>query len=153
VNDALQPSQACYDLIARSEYNGPFPCKAMWDVNGWACGYGTHGPDVTATTVWTRAVAEARRNAYAQVCGNRIKQLVTVPLTQGQFDALVDFEYEFGAYRLHGTTLLAKLNAGDYAGAKQQLPLWIHVEKDGKMVESDGLKARRASEGILWDQK
>ena len=152
LNNVLQPSEACYDLIRTSEYNGVFPCRASWDENGWACGYGTHAPDVTSSTLWDRAESEARMEAYADVCGAAVKRFVTVPLTQGQFDALVDWAYEFGPHRLVGTTLLGYLNAGRYQAAADEFRLWVHVEaKPGVYVVSDGLVARRAREIALWN--
>ncbi|BCI37188.1 hypothetical protein SEL4614_27930 [Salmonella enterica subsp. enterica serovar 4,[5],12:i:-] len=46
---------------------------------------------------------------------NDVSRLVKVKLTQGQFDALVSFAYNLGARTLSTSTLLRKLNAGDYA--------------------------------------
>ena len=52
---------------------------------------------------------------YAQ---HAVEHLVTVKLTQGQYDALVSFTYNEGAGRLQSSTLLKMLNAGNYAGAR-----------------------------------
>ncbi|MDE3201029.1 MAG: lysozyme [Acidobacteriota bacterium] len=76
-----------------------------------------------------------------------IRRLVAVPLTQGQFDALVDFVFNLGASRLAQSTLLKELNAGRYAEAAAQLPLWDHA--GGR--ELPGLKLRRAEEVALWN--
>jgi lysozyme len=73
-------------------------------------------------------------------------QLVEVRVTQGQFDALVDFCFNVGAGRLATSTLIRELNAGRYEEAGQQLLLWDHV--GGKVYA--GLKARREAEFILW---
>ena len=43
-----------------------------------------------------------------------VERLVKVPLSQGQFDALVDFTFNLGSGRLAGSTLLQNLNAGKY---------------------------------------
>jgi lysozyme len=75
-----------------------------------------------------------------------VRRLVKVLLTQGQFDALVDFVFNLGAARLAGSTLLAKLNAGEYEVAAEQLLLWDHA--GGKEVA--GLKYRREAELDLW---
>jgi len=56
---------------------------------------------------------------------NDVRSLVKVPLTQNQFDALVSFQYNTGG--LAGSTLLRKLNAGDYQGAADQFLLWDKV--------------------------
>lgn len=46
-----------------------------------------------------------------------VARAVKVPLTENQFGALVSFTYNLGAGNLRGSTLLRKLNTGDYAGA------------------------------------
>jgi lysozyme len=75
-----------------------------------------------------------------------IQRLVKVPLTQGQFDALVDFTFNLGAGRLATSTLLKTLNAGRYDDAAEQLLLWDHA--GGK--ECAALKVRREAEAELW---
>ena len=56
-----------------------------------------------------------------------VQRLVKVPLTQGQFDALVDFTFNLGAGRLAASTLLKSLNAGRYDDAAEQLLRWDHA--------------------------
>ena len=75
---------------------------------------------------------------------NIVKSDVTVPLTQGQFDALVDFAFQFGT-QLNSSTLLKKLNSGDYAGSAQELTRWVHSydQKTGNLVVVSQLVARR----------
>jgi lysozyme len=75
-----------------------------------------------------------------------LTRLVKVPLTQGQFDALVDFTFNLGAARLAGSTLLRLLNAGQYDEASSQLRRWDHSGP----VEVEQLKNRRESEYKLW---
>ena len=75
-----------------------------------------------------------------------VERLVEVPLTQGQFDALVVFCFNLGAGRLASSSLLKDLNAGKYADAAQQLLLWDHAA--GR--ENAALKARRQAEAALW---
>jgi lysozyme len=75
-----------------------------------------------------------------------VLRLVKVPLTQGQFDALVDFVFNLGEGRLYGSTLLHDLNAGRYDEAAEQLLRWDHAGD----VEVAGLKARREAEFALW---
>ena len=53
-----------------------------------------------------------------------VSRLVKVGLTQGQFDALVSYTYNLGARSLSTSTLLRKLNAGDYAGAADEFLRW-----------------------------
>jgi len=73
-------------------------------------------------------------------------RLVKVALTQGQFDALVDFCFNLGAGRLASSTLLRCLNAGRYDAAAEQLLLWDLAGGEVNL----GLKARREAELHLW---
>jgi lysozyme len=77
-----------------------------------------------------------------------VQRLVKVPLTQGQFDALVDFCFNLGAGRLASSTLLKCLNAGRFDDAAEQLLLWDHA--GGQVVAA--LKDRREAELELWRQ-
>lgn len=78
-----------------------------------------------------------------------VQRLVKAPLTQGQFDALVDFCFNLGAGRLASSTLLKVLNRGRYEDAAQQLLLWDQAEGH----ENDALKARREAEAQLWNSR
>jgi lysozyme len=75
-----------------------------------------------------------------------ITRLVKVPLTQGQFDALVDFAFNLGSGRLASSTLLSYLNAGKYDAAAWQLLSWDHAGSR----EIPALKTRREAEFHLW---
>ena len=75
-----------------------------------------------------------------------VQRLVKVPLTQGQFDALVDFTFNLGAGRLAASALLKSLNAGRYDEAAEQLLRWDHAGSQ----EIAALKARREAEVELW---
>lgn len=77
---------------------------------------------------------------------NAVARLVHVPLTQGQFDALVDFVFNLGSGRLASSTLLRCLNAGKYDEAASQLLAWDHAGSR----EVAGLKIRREAEFRLW---
>ena len=75
-----------------------------------------------------------------------VARLVKVPLTQGQYDALVDFCFNLGAGRLSSSTLLKALNAGRYDDAVEQLLRWDHAGNR----QCAALKARREAEAELW---
>lgn len=75
-----------------------------------------------------------------------LQRLVKVPLTQGQFDALVDFVFNLGAGRLASSTLLAYLNSAKYDSAAWQLLAWDHAG----LREIAALKTRREAEFRLW---
>ncbi len=71
-----------------------------------------------------------------------VNRLVKVELSQAQFDALVSFVFNLGAGAFADSTLLQKLNAGDYQGAANELPRWNKA--GGKVAR--GLVVRREYE-------
>lgn len=75
-----------------------------------------------------------------------INQYVTAPLNPNQYDALVSFVYNVGATAFKNSTLLRKLNQGDYDGAAGELQRWKYA--GGKI--SAGLVARRQREETLF---
>jgi GH24 family phage-related lysozyme (muramidase) len=82
-----------------------------------------------------------------QTAENAVNTLVKVSLTQPQFDALVDFTYNVGAGNLEASTLLTKLNKGDYSAVPSEFVKWVYA---GGKVEP-GLVARRQDEARMWE--
>lgn len=80
------------------------------------------------------------------VAENTVKRMVTVKLNQNQFDVLVDFVFNVGAAKFRSSTLLKKLNAGDYKGAADELNRWVYDE--GKV--QPGLVNRRREGRALF---
>lgn len=76
----------------------------------------------------------------------KVRVLVKVPVSDNQLGALVSFAYNVGAGALATSTLLRKLNAGDYAGAAEQFARWNKA--GGK--ELAGLTKRRNAEAALF---
>jgi lysozyme len=74
----------------------------------------------------------------------RVERFVKVPLTDNQFATLVSFDFNTGA--LDKSTLLKKLNKGDYGAVPVELMKWVNA--GGKKVQ--GLVNRRAAEAGLW---
>ena len=58
-----------------------------------------------------------------------VTRLVRVALTQGQFDALVDFCFNVGMGKLAASTLLKYLNAGQYGAAADESLQWAMLER------------------------
>jgi hypothetical protein len=75
-----------------------------------------------------------------------VDNLVKVPLKQNQFDALVSFAFNVGLGALGKSTLLKKLNAGQYDAVPAELMKW--TKAGGK--ELPGLVRRRRAEAALW---
>lgn len=75
-----------------------------------------------------------------------VNRLVTAPLTQNQFDALVSLVFNIGGTAFRKSTLLKRLNASDYAGAASQFLVWNKATVNGKRVALKGLTTRREAE-------
>jgi len=75
-----------------------------------------------------------------------VSRKVKVPLSQNQYDALCSFVFNVGSGYFSGSTLLEKLNGGDYVGAANEFKRW-----DGKGdLVIPGLARRRVSEVALF---
>ena len=84
------------------------------------------------------------------VVEDAVNSLVTVELTQGQFDALVSFTFNVGTGALKHSTLLQLLNKGDYAGAADQLLAWC---KGGGRTLPGLLNRRKAEREMFLRQE
>ncbi|MCC8381076.1 lysozyme [Xenorhabdus sp. PB30.3] len=111
----------------------------------WTIGYG-HTKGVKKGDVITEQQAEVFLHDDLQPIYATLRQLVRVPLNQGQFDALCSFIFNCGSGNFSGSTLLRKLNQGDYIGAAAEFPRWNKAA--GKVMR--GLDSRRASEHQMF---
>jgi lysozyme len=141
-------SQAGLTLLKRSE---GFRSKTYLDVAGFpTIGY---GHKIVAPESYPQGITEAYAckllSADVYCAEKSVARLVKVPLSQGQFDALVDFTFNLGAGRLASSTLLAQLNAANYDVAAHELLKWDHAGHK----ELAALKARREAEYKLWTGK
>lgn len=75
-----------------------------------------------------------------------VEKSVRVPLNDNQFAALVSFTYNLGSGALAKSTLVKRLNAGDYAAVPSELAKWDKAK--GKTLK--GLTRRRAAEAALF---
>ncbi len=75
-----------------------------------------------------------------------INRYVKIPLNNNQFSALVSFTFNVGINNLLKSTLLKKLNIGDYLGAADEFPKWR--KSNGKIF--NGLVRRRKTERDLF---
>jgi lysozyme len=155
-NEGLKISSNGLDMV--KQFESFFP-KAYWDKTGkvWTIGYGHTGLQHKDGTVF-----EGRKVTHDEALElldydmdqfeSRVRSLVTVPLTQDQFDTLVSWDFNTGGLTVAGgkpSTLLRKLNAGDYAGAAREFPKW---RKSGGVVLK-GLERRRGAERRLFEGK
>jgi len=117
-------------------------------VGVWTIGYG-HTPAKRGQVI-TLEQANRLLIEDAATAERAVLRHVKVPLTQGQFDALVSFVFNLGEGRLKESTLLKKLNAGDYAGAASQFERWVYGKVSGLNVRLPGLIKRRNDERRLF---
>ena len=126
-------------------------------------GYG-HTGDVKAGETITQAQADSYFIEDVKWAVNTVNNAVKVKLQQYQFDALVSFTFNVGEGAFKSSTLLKKLNAGDYGAVSGELDRWIYAgEKKGALADfvrwahlgsgkevSPDLKERREKEGALF---
>jgi lysozyme len=104
-------------------------------------GYGeTKGVTMKSKTTPDRALVQLLSSTEKHA--DDIRQCIKVPLYQHEFDAYVSLAYNIGAKNFCGSTLVRKLNIGDYSGACEQIKRW---NKAGGKVLS-GLTRRRKQE-------
>ncbi|WP_320728543.1 lysozyme [Enterobacter ludwigii] len=119
-------------------------------VGVWTIGYGwtqpVDGKPIRAGMTIKQETAERLLKTGLVSYESDVSRLVRVGLNQGQFDALVSFTYNLGARSLSTSTLLRKLNAGDYAGAADEFLRWNKA--GGKVL--NGLTRRREAERALF---
>jgi GH24 family phage-related lysozyme (muramidase)/peptidoglycan hydrolase-like protein with peptidoglycan-binding domain len=154
----LQVSENGKKLVRDAE---GFFSKPYNDPAGHATiGYGhlLHRGNVTAAdrAQWgTLSEPQARKLLDGDIneVAAQVKSLVKVPVTQGQFDALVSFGFNLGTGKggLGDSTLLRKLNDGDYAGAQKEFGRWVKAtDTNGNLITLPGLVTRRANEAALF---
>lgn len=112
----------------------------------WTIGRGHTGPEVHKGLSWTQNIADLALLSDLVKFEDGVTGMVSVQLMPGQFDALVCFAFNCGLAALNTSTLLRKLNAGDYEGAAHEFARW---NKNGGRVMR-GLVRRRAAEEALF---
>ena len=111
----------------------------------WTIGYG-HTQGVRPGDVCDEQQAEYWLHKDVESAERAVQDYVTVPLTQGQFDALVSFVFNVGVHNFNTSTLLRKINAGDMEGAANEFLRWN--KSGGKVLR--GLTARRSAEAAIF---
>jgi lysozyme len=104
-------------------------------------GYG-HTRGVKLGDTCTQEQAEQWLHEDIAIAEADVNSHVYVPLTQGMFDALVDFCFNLGCAALNKSTLLHLINSNDLANAANEFSKWDHA--GGKVVA--GLLRRRLDE-------
>lgn len=167
-------NKATVDLVKQFEGLGdgdkdkpglqPYICPAGY----WTIGYGrvVRGADgrmfkgevdrQAANAVYPDGIDEPRASQFLAAdladVGRQVAGKVKVPLTDNQFGACASFVYNIGIGAFAASTLLKKLNAGDYPGAADQFLVWNKTTdpRTGQKVELPGLTRRRQAERALF---
>lgn len=106
---------------------------------------GHTGKDIIRTKLYTEAECVALDKKDLAAHAAAVYRCTNVTLSQNQFDAMVLFTYNVGETAYCRSSLLKKLNAGDYVGACNGLLAWSYA--GGKYVH--GLRNRREFERKL----
>ncbi len=136
-------------LALTEQYEGCCLTAYQDQVGVWTIGYGHTGADVTPGLTITQVEAEALLAKDVLAAARCVNTLVKLRLTQGEFDALVDFVFNLGPGNFLRSTLLTALNAGDLAKAAAQFECW---DRAGGAVVA-GLLRRRQAELRLFENQ
>lgn len=114
----------------------------------WTIGYGSTKGIKEGMTI-TQEQADELLLKDVSVFEDNVINAVTMPLTQYQFDALVSWTFNLGGANLKASTMLKKLNAGEYEEVPSQIKRWNKA--GGKVLQ--GLIRRREAESLLFEGK
>lgn len=153
MNDNLRLTGAGADLIKhfesclkkKGEHYHAYSCPAGVLTIGWGH-TNHHGRKFDASSRWTAQQCDEAFLEDMEGFESAVQELVEVELAPWQFDALVSFTYNCGEGALQKSTLLKKVNAGDFEGAALEFHKWNKA--NGKVLA--GLVRRRASEALLF---
>lgn len=111
----------------------------------WTIGYG-HTKGVKRGDYTTHPSAERMLLQDISEIEEQLSKLITTELSQNQWDAIVSFVYNIGVGAFSRSTLLRRLNAGEFEKCSTEIQKWVYCK--GVVVE--GLKRRRIAEAELF---
>jgi len=117
-------------------------------VGVWTIGYG-HTKGVVEGMTITEAEADSMLSKELEEYESYVENMVEVELTQEQFDALTVWVYNLGPTNFKNSTLLKKLNSGDYSAVPTEIKRWNKA--GGKVLK--GLVKRREAEAAMFEGK
>ena len=148
IPESMSVSNKGVDLIC--EFEGEQLIAYDDGVGVWTIGFGTikypNGVRVKKGDTCTLEQAKEYMRHDLIEFEHTVNSSVKVPLNQNQFDALVSLAYNIGSNAFKSSTLVKKLNAGDYQGAADQFNVWVNA--GGKRMQ--GLVSRRDREKLLF---
>jgi GH24 family phage-related lysozyme (muramidase) len=115
-------------------------------VGVWTIGYG-HTKGVVEGMTITEREANDMLVVELREYESYVEDMVSVELTQEQFDALTVWVYNLGPTNFRSSTLLRKLNTGDYSSIPTEIKRWNKA--GGKVLQ--GLVKRREAEAAMFE--
>lgn len=112
----------------------------------WTIGYGHTGPTVKDGLVITKEEAEALLLEELVRFEEGVVRATKIQLQPLQIDALTSFAYNLGLGALRGSTLLKKVNRGQWEGIDKEFDKWVYG--GGKILP--GLVRRRKGEAEMF---
>jgi lysozyme len=150
----FKPSQACINLVKHFEGLHKLTKDGMVEAylcpaGKWTIGYGStkgvkRGMKITKERAEELLIEELAEH------GSYVNQYVKVPLTQARYDALTSFVFNLGPGNFRSSTLLRKINVGDFEGAALEFSRWNKARVNGVLQPLAGLTRRRTAEAALF---
>jgi lysozyme len=94
--------------------------------------------------------ADAALNKQLKVIQQELNQVIKVELSDRQLSALASLAFNIGVDFVKNSTLIRKLNAGDYNGAANEFLRWDKANIGGDLIQMPGLIRRRQAERELF---
>ncbi len=126
-----------YEEVAKPPVAGDVP------TNGFGSTVGVKLGDRTTPVRALQRLLDEVDSVYAQ----GVRNCVTVPLFPWEFAAFVSLAYNIGVKAFCGSTLVMKLNVGDYAGACAEISKWDKFKGRALL----GLTRRRTEERAICE--
>ena len=142
-DNSMKTSGIGIELI--KEFEGCRQVAYQDSVGVWTIGYG-HTKDVYEGQLVIKKTCETMLAEDLEEFEDYVESYVKVELSQNQFDALVAWTFNLGPGNLSESTMLKKLNEGDYESVPDEMRRW---NKAGGEV-LNGLVRRRDAEAELF---
>ena len=137
------------DLIKRFEGFRPtiYICPAGWPTIGYGHVVRESERERFSAGIDERAAEELLRRDV-ETAEKAVLRLIHVPLSDGQFGALVSFVFNLGAGALQRSTLRRKVNREEYDAVPAEFQRWVWAR--GRKL--NGLIRRRKEEAVLFSE-
>lgn len=128
----------------------PYLCPAGIRTQGYGHTDAAGGVVVGRPPIWSKQYAEKVLQDDLVRFGNQVKQLITRPIEQHQFDAFVSLAFNIGLGAFGRSTALRRFNSGDVDGAAKAILMWNKARVNGQLVTLAGLVRRRNTEMLMF---